>query len=251
MSHSKKPVQSDSRSSAAGRGAIPLPGVPGDFAEMMSSLPDADSAGASAEEDAGPPVIASAGISDMFSNLPDADPASAAPPASKSGDEPTDASLSDFELRTDIIAPMPAVSRTASLPRGAGRGSPPTGVRRAPQRSAATQAAARANSADDLPPGVADVLFDDPPTPRIAPTRRPVAGSFRQPAPAPAEDTIGPARSTNSRRTPAVNRPSNLGEPAEEIGGRTITRQILDLLEQNGLAAVSQLRIEVHNGVVV
>src|SRR5207245_1292554 len=139
----------------------------------------------------------------------------------------------------------------ASPPRAAGRSAPTPSSRRAPPRPAVPQPAAGVDDADSLPPEVEDVLFAEPAPPRSAPARQPVAIPFGQPTQSPARDTTGPARTANSRQARETMRPASGDERAAEIDGRTITQQILELLEQNGLAAVSQLRIEVHNRVVV
>jgi hypothetical protein len=216
MSYDKRSDRSGARPNTVGRGAVPLP--PADFAEMLSSLPDADSsAPPAAEQDAAPQVIAAEGIAGMFSGLPDADPAS----------------------------PAQAAQRPASPARSAGRAVPATAVRRNLQRPAPRPLAPHPAGANELPPGVEEVLFAQPPPLRSTAARKPVAiplGARAQASAGGAAAPAGPARAA------ATNRQAN---DTDDAGGQTITQQILDLLEQNGLAANSQLRIEVHNGVVV
>jgi hypothetical protein len=219
MSYDKRSGQSGARPNATGGGAVPLPGIPADFAEMLSSLPDAESSAPPAEQDGAPPVIAAAGIADMFSRLPDADSATAAAPAAK---------------------------RRAAPPHSAGQGPPLPSIRRQPVRPAAPAPIVRPGSANDLPPGVEEILFANPPSTRSTPARQPVAIPFGTRAQASAGVAAERARTAATSR-----QPHNSDEPPEETSGPTVTQQILDLLDQNGLATNSQLRIEVHKGVVV
>jgi hypothetical protein len=109
------------------------------------------------------------------------------------------------------------------------------------------------SDAGELPPGVEDVLFSVSVPAQPAPARQPVAIPFRQHTQAPVDDAFEPASPAKGHRTPTTIQPANdvYQEPVEEFDGQTITQQVLDLLEKHKLAAVSRLRIEVHNGVVV
>src|SRR5262245_24309114 len=109
MSDHKRSDQSGLRPNAARRGAVPLPRAPRDFAEMISSLPDADSTAPAPEQNGTSQVIAGGGIADMFSRLPDADP-------------------------TDAAAPAP--KRRVSPPHRAGHTAPPPSIRRKSERTA-------------------------------------------------------------------------------------------------------------------
>jgi hypothetical protein len=147
MKRDTRPDRKGPQASAAGRSAIPRPGVPADFADMLSSLPDADR--------------------------------------------------------------------------------------------------------DQLPAGVEEVLFADPPPARIPAARGSAVSPPHRPAPGFAAGAVGRSRSAVQVRKPATDRPATVEEYGDEIDGETITRQILEHLETHGLTTSSQLRIEVHKGVVV
>ena len=140
--------------------------------------------------------------------------------------------------------------RTGGQPRGAGgRGAVPLpGV---PADFTDMLAALPDADPDELPAGVEDVLFAESPPPRIAGARGSAATPLRQPARTLTEDVTGPARSANGRRRAPTTRPANVEEAADQVDGQTIARQILEHLERHGISASSQLRMEVHNGVVV
>jgi hypothetical protein len=222
MSDHKRSDGRGTRPHAAGRGAVPLSGTLADFAEMLASLPDADSTAASSERD-GPPPVTAGGIADTFAILPDADPGRAVAPAAK---------------------------RPSSSPSRAGQRMPPPSIDRKPIRTA-PPAPVHPAGANELPPEVEEVLFANAAPPRVTSSREPVAVPFNTRNQSSAGNAKEPARGAARGRTTATDRQTNTDEPAEETSGRSITRQILDLLEQNGLAGNSQLRIEVHNGVVV
>src|SRR5262245_51695892 len=193
MSDYKRSDHSGAQPNASGRGAVPLPGTPADFAEMMSSLPDADSTAPAAERDGSPQVIAGAGIAEMFSRLPDADSASAAAPTAK---------------------------RRASPPHSVGQGAPPTSMRHKPVRTAAPAPTVRPAGANELPPEVEEVLFADPPPPRSSPSRQPVAIPFNTRNRSSAGNATERGRTVVHGRTAATDRQANnVEEPADPTSG--------------------------------